>query len=100
AREEAVRRGRAPASDDRVAVTLTAPNRPQKLTMSEPETGEPKAVEVEWLDPREAAAVLTRSRPYAYLVLPSHTEVVRRLELSGVAWRRLRTPVELEVESY
>ena len=100
ARDEAVRRGREPAAEDRVALTLKAPSRPQKLTMTDPETGELKEVEVEWIDPREAVPALTRSRPYAYLVLPSHTEVVRRLERSGIVWRRLRAPVELEVESY
>src|SRR5688572_26340633 len=100
ARDEAVRRGREPAAGDRLAVTLKAPSRPQKLTMTDPETGEPKEVEVEWIDPRESVPALTRSRPYAYLVLPSHTEVARRLNLSGIVWRRLRAPVELEVESY
>ena len=100
AREEASRRGRAPAPDDRVAVTLKMPTRPQKLTMMDPETGGPREVEVEWIDPREAVPALTRPRPYAYLVLPSHTEVARRLERSGIVWRRLKTATELEVESY
>src|SRR5688500_6176255 len=100
ARDEAVRRGREPAAGDRLAVTLKAPSRPQKLAMLDPDSGEPKDVEVDWLDPREALPALTRSRPYAYLVLPSHTEVLRRLDLSGIVWRRLRAPVELEVESY
>lgn len=100
AREDAARRGREPAADDRVAVTLKAPTRAQKLAFLDPESGEPKEVEVEWIDPREAVPALTRSRPYAYLVLPSHTEVVRRLERSGIVWRRLKAPLELEVESY
>lgn len=100
ARDEAARRGRDPAADDRVAVTLKAPTRPQKLTFLDPDSGEPKEVEVEWIDPREVVPALTRSRPYAYLVLPSHTEVVRRLERSGIVWRRLKAPIELEVESY
>jgi len=33
-------------------------------------------------------------------MLPSHAEVARRLALSGIQVRRLREPVELEVESY
>jgi hypothetical protein len=100
ARDEAARRGREPAADDRVAVTLKAPTRAQKLAFLDPESGEPKEVEVGWIDPREAVPALTRSRPYAYLVLPSHTEVVRRLERSGIVWRRLKASVELEVETY
>lgn len=99
-REEATRRGREPAAEDRVAVTLKAPSRKQKLTMTDPETGDAKEVEVDWIDPREAVPALTRSRPYAYLVLPSFHEVARRLALSGIQVRRLKAPVELEVESY
>ncbi len=100
ARAETIRKGKSPSPDDRVAVTLKAPSRPQTLTMLDPKSGEPKAVEVEWVDPREAQAGLTRSRPYAYLLLPSHAEVARRLTMSGVEGRRLDKPTELEVESY
>jgi hypothetical protein len=100
ARADLVRRGRSPAADDRVAVTLKAAARPQKLTMLDPVSGAPKEVEVEWQDPREVEAALTRARPYAYLLLPSHTEVARRLAMSGVDVRRLDRPTELEVESF
>jgi hypothetical protein len=99
ARDALVTRGRT-AADDPVAVTLKMPSRPQKLTMSDPETGEPKEVEVEWIDPREAQPGLTRARPVAYLLLPSYIEVARRLAMSGLEVRRLRKPTELEVESY
>lgn len=100
AREDITTRGRNPSPDDTVAVTLRMATRPQALTMLDPESGEPKEVSVEWIDPREAQPALVRSRPYAYLVLPSHTEVARRLEYSGVGMHRLRRPLELEVESY
>jgi hypothetical protein len=98
ARDAVITKGRTAA--DPVAVTLKMPSRPQKLTMSDPETGEPKEVEVEWIDPREAQPGLTRARPVAYLVLPSYVEVARRLAMSGLEVRRLRKPTELEVESY
>ncbi|HUP93488.1 MAG TPA: M14 family metallopeptidase [Burkholderiales bacterium] len=100
AREQVVRKGRSAAPDDLVAVTLKMPKRPQKLTMIDPATGDPKEVEVEWVDPREAQAGLSRARPWAYLLLPSLAEVARRLALSGIEVRRLQTPTELEVESY
>jgi hypothetical protein len=100
ARAETIRKGRSPSAEDRVAVTLKAPSRRETLTMLDPKSGEPKAVEVDWLDPREAQAALTRTRPYAYLLLPSHAEVARRLTMSGVEGRRLDKPTELEVESY
>ena len=100
AREATVSRGANPSPDDRVAITLRMKGRPQKLAMTDPVSGELKEVEVEWLDPREAQPALSRARPYAYLVLPSHTEVVRRLSMSGLHVRRLKTPMTLEVESY
>ena len=100
ARADVVRRGRSPAADDHVAVTLKAPSRPQKLTMLDPVSGAPKEVEVEWQDPREAEPGLTRARPYAYLLLPSHAEVARRLVMSGIEVRKLDRPAELEVESF
>ena len=100
ARADVVRRGRTPAADDLVAVTLKNPSRSQQLTMSDPETGELKQVEVEWQDPREVQAALARARPYAYLLLPSYTEVARRLAMSGIEVARLTNPMELEVESF
>ena len=100
ARDAVVGKGRAPAADDLVAVTLKMPARKQKLTMTDPESGEPKEVEVDWIDPREAQPGLTRARPFAYLLLPSYTEIARRLAMSGIDVRRLKQPVELEVESY
>ena len=100
AREDIVRRGRAPSPDDRLAVTLDMPSRLQTLTMLDPESGAAKAVDVDWIDPREARPALARARPYAYLVLPPYTEVVRRLSYSGIEIHRLKQPMELEVESY
>ena len=100
ARAEVVRKGRSPAADDLVAVTLKNSARPQKLTMADPETGEPKEIEVEWIDPREAQAGLARARPYAYLLLPSYAEVARRLRLSGIQVKRLDKPTEIEVERF
>jgi hypothetical protein len=100
AREDTIRRGREPRADDLVAITLKAPMRKQSLTMTDPVSGEAKDVEVDWLDPREALAGLTRARPYAYLMLASYAEVARRLALSGIEVRRLKAPVELDVESY
>ena len=100
AREDIVRRGRVPSSDDRLAITLEMPTRLQTLTMIDPESGAAKSVEVQWIDPREARPALSRARPYAYLVLPPYTEVVRRLSYSGIEIHRLKQPAELEVESY
>lgn len=100
AREDIARRGLDPAPGDTVAVTLKSSTRQQALTLLDPQSGEAKEVNVEWLDPREAQPGLVRARPYAYLVLPSHTEVARRLDSSGIVRYRLRQPVELEVESY
>lgn len=100
ARADVTRQGRAPAADDLVAITLKNPTRTQQLTMTDPESGELKEIEVEWQDPREAQPGLTRARPYAYLLLPSHTEVARRLAMSGIDVVRLRKPMELEVESF
>jgi hypothetical protein len=100
ARADVARRGRSPAADDRVAITLKNPSRPQKLTMLDPVSAQPKEVEVEWQDPREAVAGLTRERPYAYLVLPSYAEAARRLLMSGIEVRKLQRPTEIEVESY
>jgi hypothetical protein len=66
----------------------------------DPVSGAPREVEVEWQDPREAQPALTRARPYAYLLLPSHAEVARRLAMSGVDVRKLQKPTEVEVESF
>jgi hypothetical protein len=99
-RADLVRRGRTPAAGDTVTVTVKSPVRQQKLTMIDPQSGALRDIEVEWLDSLGAEPQLTRQRPYAYLMPPSAHEAARRLALSGVDIRRLRTPVTLEVESY
>ena len=68
--------------------------------MLDPASAEVRDVTVDWMDPRHAVGVLSRPRPFAYLVLPSHTEVVRRLSYAGVEMHRLVRPTDLEVESY
>lgn len=99
-RADLVRRGRAPAPDDRIAVTLRSPVIKQKLAMLDPQSGQPKEIEVDWSDSLTVEAVLTRTRPFAYL-LPAHLHgVAERLTRSGVDVRQLRKPVTLEVEGY
>ena len=100
ARAETVRRGVDPQPQDRVTVTLKVPSRRETLEMLDPDSAEARAVDVEWLDPRGAVPALTRQRPFAYLVLPSQTEVARRLMMAGIELRRLAQPVELDVERY
>lgn len=99
-RTDVERRGREPAEDDSIAVTTRTPTRQQQLTMVDPDSGEPKVIEVEWADSLAVKPAITRRRPYAYLMPPSFTDVARRMAHSGVEVRRLRQPVELEVESY
>jgi hypothetical protein len=96
----ALARHTASAGDDPLAVTSTTPTRIQKLTMLEAATGEPKEVEVDWADAREVRPGLTRTRPYAYLLLPSHVSVARRLAMSGMQVSELRKPTEIEIEAY
>ena len=69
-RADIVRRGHDPAPGDTIAVTLKQPTRPQKLTMLDPVSAELKDIEVEWSDSLAVAPDLTRTRPYAYLMLP------------------------------
>ncbi|HZM46500.1 MAG TPA: M14 family metallocarboxypeptidase [Burkholderiales bacterium] len=99
-REDVIRRGREPAEADTVAVTTNTPITRQKLTMMDPGSGELKEVEVEWSDSLGVKPALVRRRPWAYLMPPSFQDVARRMALSGVEVRRLKRPVELEVESY
>jgi hypothetical protein len=99
-RADVVRRGRAPAAGDTIAVTLRSPLRQQKLAMLDPQSGALQEIEVEWADSLAAEPELVRSRPYAYLMPPSSHEAAKRLALSGVEVRRLRRPALLEIESY
>lgn len=99
-RADLVRRGRAPAPGDHIAVTVKRALETKKLTMIDPHSGALQDIEVEWLDALKAQPDLTRQRPYAYLMPPSLHEPARRLALSGVEVRRLRAPATLEVESY
>jgi len=100
ARSDAVRRGRDPDPNDRIPVTLRSPVVRQKLAMLDPASGEPRTIEVDWSDSLQVEPVLTRARPFAYLI-PGHMRpIVERLMRSGVDVRRLRTPVTLDVERY
>jgi hypothetical protein len=100
ARAEAVRRGRDPDSNDRIPVTLRSPIVRQTLAMLDPVSGEPRTIEVDWSDSLAVEPVLTRSRPFAYL-LPAHMHsIAERLMRSGIDVRRLRTPASIEVERF
>jgi hypothetical protein len=68
--------------------------------MLDPQTGEPRPVEVDWEDALSPTPVLVRSRPYAYLMPPEHTDAARRLADAGVVVRRLRSAQTIEVEAY
>jgi hypothetical protein len=100
ARDDIVRRGREPQPGDVVAVTVRSPQTKQALTMIDPQSGEPRDIEVDWSDSLGAGPDLVRARPYAYLVPPVFHDIARRLALSGVEVHRLRVPATLEVESY
>ncbi len=99
-RADIVRRGNDPQPDDTVAVTVKSPQVRQKLMMLDPQSGALKEIEVDWADSLRAAAGITRSRPWAYVMPPIHHQVAERLMQSGVEVRRLREPAELEVEAY
>lgn len=82
-RADLVRRGRNPAADDTIAVTVKQPSRPQKLVMLDPQSAELREIEVEWSDTLAAVPDLARSRPVR---LPHAAPVPR----SGAAARDLR----------
>lgn len=100
AREDMVRRGRDPQADDLLAVTVKSPVVKQTLTMLDPQSGELKDIEVDWSDSLAAAAGIARARPYAYLMPPVFHQVAERLMLSGIEVRKLKKPVQVEVESF
>ena len=100
ARLATVKRGAAPTPQDTIVVRSKNPVGPHKLAMVDPQSGEPVDVEVQWEDSLGAIPDLVRQRPAAYLMPPSYGDIARRLALSGVDVRRLRTPVTLDVESY
>jgi hypothetical protein len=100
ARLATVKRGAAPTSQDTIVVRVKVPVMPHKLAMLNPQTGEPSEVEVQWEDSLGAIPDLVRQRPAAYLMPPAYGGVARRLALSGIEVRRLRSPVTLDVESF
>ncbi len=99
-RLDMVRRARNPREDDLIAVTLKPVERPQKLTMLDPDSGALREIEVQWTDALAAQPELTRRRPYAYATQPVLHDVARRLAASGIEVRRLTAPATVEVESY
>lgn len=99
-RADIVRRGRMPAADDTIAVTVKSPLRQQKLNMINPLSGALQEIEVEWSDSLNVEAELIRTRPYAYIIPAAFHDVVQRLARSGVDIRQVRQSVTLEVESF
>jgi len=79
---------------------VKSPSRSQKLEMLDPQSGEPREIEVEWTDTLATEPDIVRRRPYAYLMPPQFHDVARRLAISGIEVRRLRSPATVEVESY
>jgi hypothetical protein len=61
-------------------------------------TGEPETFEIPYYDKQEPTVLV--DLPEAYIIPPQWRSVIDRLELHGVALRRLAEPVDLQVDSY
>ncbi len=70
------------------------------LRMLDPESGEPKTVEVDWRDALQLQVRLQRSRPYGYLLPASEQAAAGRLRALGATVLRIDAVQTVAVERY
>jgi hypothetical protein len=70
------------------------------LVLLDPDSGVDRSVPVQWLSPRAASPLLTRSRPCGYLLPAAEQSHAEQLRLLGVSVRRLEAAATVAVESF
>ena len=86
----------------RSAVTVLSERKVATEAMQAIDVGEVKAITFDTVvhDALRSRPLLTRRRPFAYILLPTAAALAERLELLGVLVERLKTAKRLEVQSY
>jgi hypothetical protein len=83
-----------------VIVTSEREKRPVSMPMIDNYEYELEEIEFMVNDSWKSKATLTRKAPAAYLIMPGNEEVVERLELLGIAVRKLEQEKVLKVQAY
>lgn len=66
------------------------------LAMLDAQSGQPKAIEVDWMSALEIQPRLQRSRPYAYFMPASEQRAAERLQTLGVSVYQVAAELQLE----
>jgi len=82
-----------------VVASAMTPDR-RTLVMLDPETGDDRPVDVDWMSALEIRPVRTRPRPYGYLLPAAQHIAALRLANQGVAVKRIEADGPVEVDRY
>ena len=83
-----------------VVVTSKAPVLKQKLKFIDLETNNLIDIEVNLSDAWHTMPAITRTRPIAYILLPTQEVLVEKMKILGLQVEQLKSEKELEVENY
>jgi len=83
-----------------VVVKTSTPVSKQKITFIDLATNDLIDLEVKLSDACTAKPTLTRTRPFAYILLPNQGELAEKLKILGLQVNQLDKEVEFEVENY
>ncbi len=84
---------------DVVVASAMTPGR-HTLLMLDPETGQDKPVDVDWMSALEIRPVRSRPRPYGYLLPAAQLTAALRLANQGVAVKRVEADGNVEADRY
>ncbi len=91
---------RARACQGDIVIAATHSKGRQQLVFVDAVTGTDKPVEVDWRAATPLNVQRQRTRPCGYLVAPSETEALQRLQQLGVRLQRVVKPARWDVERY
>lgn len=88
------------AGRGQLVVAGEATQQKHTLTMMDPDSGEQKAVEVDWMSALNIETKLQRPRPYGYLLAASELPAAERLRLLGLSVYRLNSASTVDAQRY
>jgi len=83
-----------------VVVKSKTPVSKQKLKVIDLETNDMVEIEVNISDAWQTKPILIRSRPTAYILLPTQEVLVEKLKILGLEVQQLQVDIDIDVENY
>ncbi|WP_159566026.1 M14 family metallopeptidase [Budvicia diplopodorum] len=88
------------AGQGAITVQGRATTEKRTISMIDAKTADGKTVDADWRSSLSITPVITRSRPYAYVLAPSEKRAAKQLQALGIEVYQLNQPQTIKVQQY